>query len=349
MPGAVTSTKYMEANRFTPIEKIGRAALIKKIAAGFDRHSEKLSFGIGDDAAVLNAQSGSGHMLLSSEIYNEGVDFDLTYTPLTHLAYKVVSMAVSDIYAMNGEPEFLLVNLALTNKISVEMTEQFYEGIERACRDYNVQLAGGDIGAAHQAMAVSVTVTGRAETPVYRSGASNNDAICVTGDLGAASCGLMILLREKKHFETTDQTQLEPDLTPFEYVVGRQLAPSARADCIRAFRESGIVPGAMSDITKSLSTTLNEMMEASGKGCRIYEAAIPVSPETRSAADDLEEDIDKFVLYGGEDAELLFTLPEEQVKKFSENFRDFVVIGKVDPGLKDVKMQTAEGHTMTLT
>ncbi|AXJ01909.1 thiamine-phosphate kinase [Cyclonatronum proteinivorum] len=333
---------------FTPIEKIGRKGLIQKIAEKFDRHGEGMVYGIGDDAAVLGQLSGS-HPLISTEIYSEGVDFDLTYTPWQHLGLKVVSMAVSDIIAMNGKPKFLFLNLSLTNKVSVEMVELFYSGVKHGCDLYGVQLAGGDLGAAHKASTVAVTVVGTADTPVYRSGAKAGDAICVTGDLGAASCGLMVLLREKRHFETSGQLVFEPDLTPFEYVVRKQLVPEARADCIDAMKIAGIVPTSMSDVSKSLVSTLVEMMESSKSGCRIYEAALPVHPETRQTADDLEKDIDTFVLYGGEDFELLFTLPEKDVKAFAEQFKDFVVIGKVEPQAHGIKMQTAEGHEMTLT
>lgn len=338
----------MEQNTFTPIETIGRKALISKIASRFERHGEGLVFGIGDDAAVLDTNR-QGHPLLSSEIYSEGVDFDLTYTPLQHLGFKAVSMAISDICAMNGTPEFILINLSLTNKISVEMVELFYDGVKRACDQYGVQLAGGDLAAAQSAMSVSVMVYGSAKQTVYRSGANAGDAICITGDLGGASCGLMILLREKLHFDSSEETVLDPDLTPFEYVVRRQLVPEARVDCIKSFESAEIVPTSMSDITKGLSTTLNEMMVASGTGCKIFEAALPVSPDTRHAADELEKDMDTFLLYGGEDAELIFTLPEEDVKKFSDLFKDFVVVGKVEAKSHGIKMQTAEGHLMTLT
>lgn len=349
-PNGSTSEPVHRAHKtaFTPVQTLGRAGLIEKIAGKFERHSDKIPFGIGDDAAVL-PESGGRHPLLSSETYTEGVEFDLSYTPLKHLGFKVVSMAVSDIYAMNGRPEVVLINLALTNKISVEMIDAFYDGVQLACKRYDVELGGGDLSAAQAAMSVSVTVYGSSAKPVYRSGAQPGDAICVTGDLGAASCGLMILLREKRHFETSDQNVMLPDLDVYEYVVGRQLMPQARRDCIDAFETHQVIPTSMIDVSKGLNASLLELCQASGKGGRIYEAALPISPETRETANELEQDIDSFVLYGGEDAELVFTLPEAAVEPFSKAFRDFVVIGKVgEPGDK-LRMQTAEGGEMTLT
>lgn len=337
-----------EKSIFTPIQSVGRAGLLQKIMGKFERHTTGLAFGIGDDAAVLTS-SGGRHPLLSSETYTEGVEFDLSYTPLKHLGFKVISMAVSDIYAMNGKPEVILLNLALTNKISVEMIEEFYEGVLSACKQYDVALGGGDLSAAQAAMSVSITAYGSSSEPVYRSGAQTGDAICVTGDLGAASCGLMILLREKKHFESSDQKVMLPDLDMYEYVVSRQLMPVARRDCIDAFETHKVVPTSLIDVSKGLNATLLELCEASGKGARIYEAALPVSPETRETANELEQDIDSFVLYGGEDAELLFTLPEAEVEAFAKNFQDFVVIGQVGKAGDKLRMQTAEGSEMTLT
>ena len=333
---------------FTPIQKLGRAGLLEKISSKFEQHSARMPFGIGDDATVVS-EAGGKHPLLSSETYTEGVEFDLSYTPLKHLGYKVVSMAVSDIYAMNGHPEILLINLALTNKVSVEMVEAFYEGVHLGCSRYGVELGGGDLSAAQAAMSVSVSVYGTTTKPVYRSGAQTGDALCVTGDLGAASCGLMILLREKKHFDSSNQKVMLPELDLYEYVVGRQLMPQARRDCVDAFAAHQIVPTSMIDVSKSLNASLLELCGASGKGGRIYEAALPVSPETRAAANELEQDIDSFVLFGGEDAELLFTLPEAQVDAFSKVFHDFVVIGKIGTPEDKLRMQTAEGSEMTLT
>ncbi len=334
---------------FTPIEKIGRNSLIEKITSDVNKHSDQLIYGIGDDAAVLNQGEGK-HLLVSTELYSEGVHFDLIYTPLQHLGFKLVSLAISDILAMNALPTAITVSLGLTNKISVEMTELFYSGVKSACQAYNVELAGGDISASQHAMTIGITAVGTqgADKTVYRSGAKPGEAICITGDLGGAASGLMILLREKKHFETSGGESMEPDLSPFEYVVRRQLVPEARIDLIKSMEEHGIIPGAMIDLSQGLNRNLLDITGASGCGAIIYEAALPVSPETRAAADELEEDIDKFVLFGGEEPELLFTLPEDDIKKFADLFKDFVVIGKMIDKKDGVSMQTAEGHRMTL-
>jgi thiamine-monophosphate kinase len=337
----------MQKTTFTTIESIGRKNLISKIAEHFPKHEGNLVFGIGDDAAVVQSISGQ-KQLLTSELFTEGVDFDFTYMPIHHLGFKLISLAVADIYAMNGKPEFLLVNLGLTNKISVEMTQAFFDGIQKACHFYDIKLIGGDLNAATHAVTVSLTIMGSSENPIYRSGAKEGDAICVTGDLGGAACGLMILLREKKHWESSGDQAMSPELDRFEYVVRRQLVPEARKDFIEAVSEFNLVPNSMIDLSKGLITNLKEVLNASNLGAIIYEAALPVSPDTRYTADDLEEDVDRFVLYGGEEPELLFTLSEEDVKPFADHFKDFVVIGKTLHASEGLKMQTAEGHRMTL-
>ncbi len=331
---------------FTPIQDIGFRNLIERISSMFEKHGQGLIFGIGDDAAVLDKETDK--LVFKSQSYQEGVHFDLVYTPLQHLGYKVASLAVSDVVAMNARPKFITINLGLTNKISVEMTELFYKGVKAACDEFSLQLTGGDFVPAGSAISVSVSCIGTSEQPVYRSGAKEGDAICVTGDLGAATCGLMILLREKKHWESLGGETMKPDFEEFSYVVEKQLVPKARLDLINSFSQNLVTPHAMIDITKGLNHNLLDLCNASGVGARIYEAAIPVLPETRAAADELEEDIDKFILFGGEDAQLLFTLPEKEVERFAKAFKDFVVIGKVVNKDEGVKMQTAEGSIMTL-
>lgn len=337
----------MSDNNFQSIQSIGRPGLIDELSAIEGFKSDVVVKGIGDDAAVLDeTEMRAG--LLSSESFLEGVDFDLVYTPLHYLGYKVVSMAVSDIYAMNGQPEAMLVNLSLPNKISVEMTKQIYEGVQSAGREFGVQLAGGDLTASHQVLAISVSVYGRAEKEhiVYRSGARVDDAICVSGDLGGAMAGLRILMREKEHWKEHAEDHIQPDLSDYEYVVKRQLVPAARKDVVQLFEDQDIRPTSLIDISQGLLHELNRLTEASSVGAYIYQAALPIAIETRQVADEMKEDVDKYALYGGEDLELLFTLPKPLVEKLSKYFNDFAVIGKVTDREDGLKMQTPDGDVV---
>lgn len=334
----------MENDSFRTIQSLGRGELIRELEEGEKVDREELLRGIGDDAAVVEREEG--HLeLLSSETFMEGVDFDLTYVPLHHLGYKLVTAAVSDIYAMNGRPELLLVNLAVPNKLSVDMLKEVYRGIHAAGSDYGAQVAGGDLGASHRLLNVSVTAAGSVESGriCYREGASEGDAICVSGDLGGAIAGLRILMREKEFWEEQGEQQaFQPELEEYEYVVQRQLVPVARRDLVESFEEEGMVPGSMMDVSQGLVSSLRQLGEASGRGSHIYQAALPIALDTRRVADEMKEEADKYALYGGEDYELLFTLSEEETERLGETFNDFVVVGRItdEPG---VKMQTAEG------
>ena len=338
----------MDNDSFRTIESIGRFRLIEELKDDSSYRSDQLIKGIGDDAAVLK-QTQNRVGLLTSESFLEGINFDLTYTPLHHLGYKMVTAAVSDIYAMNGRPDVVLVNLALPNKLSVEMVRQIYKGIHAAGRDYGSELAGGDLTASHRLLSISVTGYGTAEKEklVYRAGAKLDDAICITGDLGGAIAGLRILMREKKHWEEHGQEQFQPDLGDYEYVVQRQLVPQARQDFIDALDKYDALPTAMTDLTQGLVSDLHQLAEASKVGAYIYQAALPIAIETRQVADEMQEDVDKYALYGGEDFEMLFTLPEEDLERLADQFEDFVVIGKVVDRQEGVKMQNQEGEVIS--
>lgn len=345
----------MDKDSFRSIQSVGRNQLINELLEDGPEPEHPLVKGPGDDAAVISRGTGKDGEtdileLLSSETYMEGVDFDLTYTPLHHLGYKVASAAVSDIYAMNGTPDLLLVNLAVPNKLSVDMLREIYRGIHAAGQDYGTQVAGGDLGASHRLLNLSVTAAGTvpAERVRYRSGASEDEAICVSGDLGGAIAGLRILMREKEFWqEQGEQQAFQPDLEEYEYVVGRQLVPAARRDVLEALGKAGLLPGALTDVSQGLVASLRQVAEASGLGCYVYQAALPVALDTRAVADEMKEEADKYALFGGEDYEMLFTLPEGEVEMLAEHFEDFVVVGKItaDPG---VTMQTAEGETVRL-
>ena len=331
----------MDSKDFQQIKDLGFSSLIEKFKNYAGEPRKEISKGIGDDASVYKELTGN-LTVTSSEIYLEGVHFDVTYTPLHHLGYKIVTGAVSDIYAMNSKPVQLLVDIAIPNKYSVQMIEKLYEGINKACQDYNIQLAGGDSTASHQILVLSVTALGSCneDNIIYRSGAKHGDVICVTGDLGSAIAGLRILMREKKEWqEQNGGDQFQPDLEPYEYVVQRQLVPVARKDFIDVLSEWDEKPS-------SLIADLKEIAKQSGLGAEIFSPAVPISIETRNVADEMKEDVDKYAFYGGEDFEMLFTLKESQVEKLKAEFDDFSVIGKMSNDFNQIKINTGEDRTI---
>lgn len=334
----------MEKSNFRTIQSIGRNELINELMEGSGVIKDNVVQGVGDDAAVLS-NSDNQLTLLSSESFIEGVDFDLTYTPLNHLGYKIASSAISDIYAMNGEPETLLVNMALPNKLSVDMVKEIYKGIYKCGEEHEFQVVGGDLTASHQILSISVSCQGTVEKEriVYRKGAKDGDAICVTGDLGGAIAGLRILMREKTHWQEHQQQQFQPDLEDYEYVVKRQLVPLAQKNFIDKLAEEQILPSSMIDLTQGLVSELSHITERSKTGALIYQAALPIAIETRQVADEMKEDVDKYALYGGEDLEMLFTLNEEQVEKLAGSYSNFTVIGKITSEYDGTAMQTGEG------
>ena len=329
---------------FTPVSKIGRSALLKKLqnVKGYQHPSLKIENG--DDAISLS--STDDHLvLLSTDTFVEGADFDPSYTPFSHFGFKMVSASISDILAMNGFPTAIMVNLAIPNRVSVEMIEDLYKGIDQACLQYGVAIAGGDITGNHQNAVFSVSVVG--EVPmkkiVKRSGASQGDAICVTGDLGAAIAGLRILMREKTFWEKHGDQSGQPDLGDYKYVVERQLMPKARLDVIKTFGAQEILPTSMIDLTKGVNEEVTQLCLHSNLGAHLYQAALPIAIETRQVADEMEEDVDKYALYGGEDLELVFTLPEEKVDQLFNIFNDFSVIGRMTQKQDGLIIQTAQG------
>lgn len=338
----------MNEDSFRTIQSVGRSELVDELMEHAEYEHPSIEQGYGDDAAVIKAEKN--FKLISSESFMEGVNFDLTYVPLHHLGYKIATAAVSDIYAMNGKPEALLVNLAVPNKFSVDMLKEIYRGIGKASKDYEFQIVGGDLTASHQTLSTSVSCYGSVgeDHIIYRKGARPGDAICITGDLGGAIAGLRILMREKKFWEEQDQQNaFQPDLEDYEYVVRRQLMPLARQDFIETINELNIYPTSMIDITQGLVSELQHLRNASGVGAYVYQAALPIALDTRTVADEMKEDVDKYALYGGEDYELMFTLPEKDVEKLADEFGDFVVIGKVTEKEEGIKMQQAEGGVVS--
>ncbi|MEX0609618.1 MAG: thiamine-phosphate kinase [Balneolaceae bacterium] len=336
------------SDSFQTIQSIGSKGLLKKITSYEAFKHPKVIQSIGDDAAVVS-ESDDSLTLLSTDTYVEGVDFDPTYTPFHHLGYKILSAGISDIYAMNGRPETALISLAIPNRLSVQMVEDLYEGIYAAGKKHEVEIVGGDLKANHSNLVINISVYGKAEKEqiTYRKGAQIGDAICLTGDVGAALAGLRILMREKKYWEEHGDENVQPELGDYQFVVKRQLVPESRKDLIDLFRKENIVPTSMIDITKGLVNEISLLSEASELGAYIYQAALPIAIETRQVADEMEEDVDRYALFGGEDLELMFTLPEKGVEKLMNLFKDFVVIGRMVPEEEGMKMQTAEGDIVS--
>jgi thiamine-monophosphate kinase len=311
-------------NKTTPINELGKFRLIGQITRKQKPANQSTVAGIGDDAAIID--TGRSRTLVSTDLLLEGIHFNLIYSPLKHLGYKAVIRAISDIYAMNGDPEQLLVSLGLSLRFSVEQVEELYEGIYLACEKYNVDLVGGDTTSSLTGLTIGVTAVGRSskENIVTRDGARPNDLICVTGDFGAAFMGLQLLERERKLFVRDKVSQ--PDLSGYEYIIGRQLKPEIPVSVIRELRETGIRPTSMIDVTDGLASDLLHICRLSGTGCRIFYSKVPIDYETSKLAEEFNIDPMTPALNGGEDYEMLFTVPLEFLDKVS-NIKSVKVIG----------------------
>jgi thiamine-monophosphate kinase len=292
----------------TELSELGEFGLIDLLTKNIELKNQSTLKGVGDDAAVIDVSPDK--LLVSTDVLIEGVHFDLTYTPLKHLGYKSVVVNLSDIAAMNGKPEQITVNIAVSNRFSVEALEELYEGIYLACNRYGVDLVGGDTTTSKSGLFLSITVLGRAplEKITYRNGAQKGDLVCVSGDLGGAYIGLMVLEREKRVFETN--SQIQPDLEGYDYVLERQLKPEPRLDIVTRLDEAGIVPHAMIDISDGLASEIIHICKQSDVGCRLFEDKIPVDIQTEDIAKKLGLVPVTMALSGGEDYELLFTVPQ---------------------------------------
>lgn len=336
------------------ISKIGEFGLIDRLTKDIQPQNESTKYGVGDDCAVLSFPNSE--VLVTTDMLMEGVHFDLTYIDLKHLGYKSAMVNISDIFAMNGTPRQLTVSLALSKRFSVEDVELFYEGLRLACEKWNVDIVGGDTTSSYTGLAISITCIGEArkEDIVYRNGARDTDLICVSGDLGAAYMGLQLLEREKSVYysqindlqkkiaEAKSQgdskkiamlnAQLStiemPDFSGKEYLLQRQLQTEARGDIIRKLREAGIHPTAMMDISDGLSSELMHICKQSGVGCRIFEKELPIDYQTAVIAEELNMSVTTCALNGGEDYELLFTVPIGDLDKVKE-LEDVHLIGHI--------------------
>ena len=297
----------MQTNNRTEIATLGEFGLIKHLSKDIELQNEESRYGVGDDAAVLEFKEQQ--TLVTTDLLMEGVHFDLVYTPLKHLGYKAAIVNFSDIYAMNGTPKQITVSLAVSKRFCIEDLEQFYDGLKLACQLHHVDIVGGDTTSSVTGLAISITCIGVAdkEQIVYRNGAKETDLICVSGDLGAAYMGLQLLEREKAVFE--GQEEANPDFTGKEYLLERQLKPEARKDIIEALAKEGIRPTSMIDISDGLSSELMHICTQSNTGCRIYEERLPIDYQTAVMAEELNMNVSTCALNGGEDYELLFTVP----------------------------------------
>lgn len=302
----------------TEIATLGEFGLIDHLTQGMENHHSSTRYGIGDDAAVLTYPADK-EILVTTDLLLEGVHFDLTYVPLKHLGYKAAVVNFSDIYAMNGAPRQITVSLGVSKRFSVEDMEALYAGIRLACEEYNVDIVGGDTTSSLTGLTISITCIGEGEKgkTVYRNGAHETDLICVSGDLGAAYMGLQLLEREKLALKDKE-SDVQPDFAGKEYLLERQLKPEARRDIIRRLAEAGIVPTAMMDVSDGLSSEILHICKQSGVGCRIYEEHIPLDYQTAVMAEELNLNVTTCALNGGEDYELLFTVPITEHEKISE-------------------------------
>ena len=311
----------------TEISTLGEFALIDKLTEGLTPENPSTALGVGDDCAVLHYPDKE--VLVTTDLLLEGVHFDLTYVPLKHLGYKAVMVNLSDICAMNGTPRQITVSLGISARFSVEDIEELYSGIRLACQYAHVDIVGGDTTSSLTGLTISITAIGEAdkEQVVRRSGARETDLICVTGDLGASYMGLQLLEREKAVLQGTTG-DVQPDFAGREYILPRQLRPEARLDVVSALAQAGVRPTAMMDISDGLSSELIHICRQSHCGCRLYEERIPIDYQTAAMAEELNMNVITCALNGGEDYELLFTVPLADYERV-QDIKDVHIVGHI--------------------
>ncbi len=313
----------------TPISTLGEFGLIQHLTESFPIQHDFTVKTIGDDAAIVACPEGKVNVF-STDLLLEGVHFDLAYMPLKHLGYKAVIVNLSDIYAMNAQPYGITVSIGMSNRFPVEAMEELYEGIKLACDKYKIDLLGGDTSTSKQGLLISVTAFGYGEKEkiVYRKGAKANDLICVTGDLGAAYAGFLVLEREKVEF--TENPEIQPDLSEYEYVVGRQLKPECRGKLLELLNEKNVLPTSMMDISDGLASELHHICSQSGCGATIYADKLPIDVETVKVAEEFQISEVTFAMNGGEDYEYLFTADISAFNVLKE-IPEITIIGHITP------------------
>ena len=335
-----------EGNR-TEIATLGEFGLIKHLTEDIKPVNAETKYGIGDDAAVLDYSGENKQVLVTTDLLMEGVHFDLVYTPLKHLGYKSAMVNLSDIYAMNGTPKQITVSLAISKRFCIEDLDDFYDGVKLACKLHNVDIVGGDTTSSVTGLAISITCIGEADKDkvVYRNGAHDTDLICVSGDLGAAYMGLQLMEREKAVFQ--GEKDVQPDFAGKEYLLERFLKPEARRDIIEELAKAGIKPTAMMDVSDGLSSELMHICLQSNAGCRVYEERIPIDYQTAVMAEEFNMNLSTCALNGGEDYELLFTVPLTDHEKVSQ-IKDVKIIGHITKPEMGCALVTRDGNEMEL-
>ena len=336
----------MSENTRTEISQLGEFGLIDHLTRNIELQNASSVLGVGDDAAVID--HFGKQTVVSTDLLLEGVHFDLIYTPLKHLGYKSVIVNLSDIYAMNAVPTQIVLSIGISNRMSVEALDELYEGVYAACERYGVDLIGGDTTSSQKGLVISITALGEVAPGkfVKRSSAKPGDLLCVSGNLGAAYIGLLFLEREKKIF--LESPGVQPDLEGESYVIGRLLKPEARKDIIQFLDDSEIVPTAMMDISDGLSSEILHICRQSQVGCVLYEDKIPIAEESKQAAFKFQIDPTACALSGGEDYELLFTIPQSEYDKLVLN-EEISVVGYITEAEKGTRIITKGGGEHPLT
>lgn len=339
------SLEYQEGR--TELNALGEFALIERLTDEFEKHNESTVKGVGDDCAVVG--TGKKKMLMTTQTLAEGVDFDMMYTPLKHLGYKAVAVALSNIAAMNGTPRQITVSVAVSNRYSVEALEELYAGVRLCCERYDVDLVGGDINSSRSGMVLTVTAIGEAdeEKIAYRDGAKLHDLICVSGDLGSAYSGLLILEREKVTYQANPNFQ--PDLDSYDYVLERFLKPEPRMDVVKELSEAGVVPTAMIDVSDGLASELLHICRSSKCGCEVYEERLPIDYQTTRVCSEMSQNMLPVsnALNGGGDYELLFTIAQKDYEKVKE-MEGIHIIGHITEEGSPAVMVTPQNSTIEL-
>ncbi|MBR2959732.1 MAG: thiamine-phosphate kinase [Bacteroidales bacterium] len=337
--------EYQEGR--TEISHMGKVPLIERLTADFEPRNAGTVKGVGDDCAVIG--QGPRKTLVNVQTLVEGVNFDMMYTPLKHLGYKAAAVAISNIAAMNGTPRQLLVSISVSNRYSVEALDELYAGLRLCCQRYDVDLAGGETGTSRSGMVLSVTAVGEVDESriAYRRGAKLHDLVCVSGDLGSAYAGLLILEREKVTYQANPDFQ--PDLDGYDYVLERFLKPEPRMDIVRLLADKDVVPTAMTDVSKGLADSMLHICRASGCGCEVYEEHLPIDYQTSRVCSEMSKNMlpVSCALNGGEDYELLFTIGQKDYEKIKD-LKEVHIIGHITEEGMPAVMVTPQNTAITL-